>query len=74
MVIRTVTLSDSTSSVVMNKRSQVGITLNRLDLQQMIHRDVVAVMRNMQHYPYPTKPSRSCDYCAYTIICDDAMV
>lgn len=71
---RTTVVSEKPSQIIKEGNKNKGINLNYFELLEMMRTELVSVMRQMQYYPYPTKPSRSCSYCPYTLICDDSAV
>lgn len=68
--IRTVAV-DATSA---HETASAGIVIPASTLTQILNNEVVPLMHQMQHYPYPTKPDRTCSFCPYTLICDDSTV
>ena len=71
---RTTVVSEHASQIIKDGNKNKAINLNYFELLELMRDELVTVMRNMQYYPYPTKPSRSCSYCPYTLICDDSAV
>jgi ATP-dependent helicase/DNAse subunit B len=69
---RVTILADQPTNILMSGRSHVGIQLNTSDLHGTIALQLDRIMDQMRQTPYPTTPSRGCNYCPFTLICDDA--
>jgi CRISPR/Cas system-associated exonuclease Cas4 (RecB family) len=69
---RVTILADQPTNILMSGRSHVGIQLNTSDLHGTIALQLDRIMDQMRQTPYPTTPSRGCNYCPFALICDDA--
>lgn len=69
---RVTILSNQPTGILMNGKSHVGIQLSTSDLHGTIALQLDHIMDQMRQTPYPTTPSRGCNYCPFALICDDA--
>lgn len=71
---RVTILIDQSTSMRKKGNSHIGIQLSTSDLHGTIARQLDRIMEQMRHTPYPTTPSRGCNYCPFALICDDAIL
>ncbi len=69
---RVTILGEQPTSILTQGRSHIGIKLATSDLHGTIARQLDRIMDQMRQTPYPTTPSRGCNYCPFALICDDA--
>lgn len=70
--LRSVYVVDKATEFVKSGNSHIGLNVSINDLHGVIQQDLLRIMHQMRHAPYPAKPSRQCMYCPFTHICDDA--
>jgi hypothetical protein len=69
---RVTILGNQPTNILMSGRSHIGIQLSTSDLNGTIALQLDHIMDQMRQTPYPTTPSRGCNYCPFAVICDDA--
>ncbi len=69
---RVTILGDLPTGILKKGNSHIGIKLATSDLHGTIARQLDRIMDQMRQTPYPTTPSRGCNYCPFALICDDA--
>jgi RecB family exonuclease len=70
--LRSVHVVDQATGFIKMGNSHVGLNIAARDLHGVIQQDLLSIMHQMRHAPYPAKPSRQCMYCPFTHICDEA--
>lgn len=70
--LRIVHVGDQATGFLKAGNSHIGLHIAKNDLHGVIQQDLLRIMHQMRHTPYPAKPSRSCMYCPFTQICDES--
>lgn len=70
---RVTILGNQPTGILKQGNSHVGIQLSTIDLHGTITLQLDRIMDQMRQTPYPTTPSRGCNYCPFALICDDAI-
>lgn len=75
VVPRSFVVHDGTTAPIKQGRKHVGYHIDRSYLTYTFPALLDSIMQQMRHTPYPTRPHLfTCQYCAFTTICDDAEV
>jgi ATP-dependent helicase/DNAse subunit B len=69
---RVTIIGNQPTKILKQGNSHVGIQLSTSDLHGTIALQLDRIMDQMRQTPYPTTPSRGCNYCPFALICDDA--
>ena len=69
---RVTILGEQSTSILKQGKSHIGIQLATSDIHGTIALQLDRIMDQMRQTPYPTTPSRGCNYCPFALICDDA--